>query len=472
MISTLMVLAAAGSSQAKTHPVPLEPGTDAAKCASCHEDKTKGKAVHSAIASGCLSCHEVRINKDVTRIKLTTATPIKLCLQCHADKDAGQIKGHVHNPAVRDCLKCHDPHVSDFKNQLLKATDAPGKDSNLCLQCHDTGVNVAKTGSRHAALDSGCETCHVTHKTGASADAEFRYHLTKASPAICTECHDPKDAQIAKAHQAQPIEKADCLTCHDPHQSSAPKLMRAFQHSPFESKACDTCHQPARDGKVVLTAASTKELCVTCHDEQAKQIQNAKVQHPGAQGDCTDCHSPHAGKAPGLLRPDGVNACLPCHADQAELAKKGHVHQPAFAQACSTCHEPHGGENAKLLRTAKVNQLCLECHGPDSEPKRLEKEHLTAIFDGKVRLPEDYFRNISVLPLKYGIGHPTGRHPVSDVTNIQTKSITPMNCLSCHQPHASAKPDLLAKDQANNMDFCRTCHTNGLNLTDVRSGGK
>jgi len=57
------------------------------------------------------------------------------------------------------------------------------------------------------------------------------------------------------------------------------------------------------------------------------------------------------------------------------------------------------------------------------------------------------------------------------VTNLQTKAITPMNCLSCHQPHASAKPDLLAKDQANNMDFCRTCHANALNLTDIRRGG-
>jgi len=472
VISTLLVLAAADSSLAKTHPVPLEPGADAAKCITCHEDKTKGKAVHSAIATGCLSCHEVRISKDVTRIKLTTVTPVKLCLQCHADKDASQIKGHVHSPAVRDCLKCHDPHVSDFKNQLLKAADGATKETNLCLQCHNQGLNVPATGSRHAALDGGCNTCHVTHKTGASADAEFRYHLTKASPALCTECHDPKDAQIAKAHQGQPIEKADCLSCHDPHQSASPKLMREFQHSPFESKSCDTCHQPAKDGKVVLTAASVKELCVTCHDEQAKKIQSAKVQHPGAQGDCTDCHSPHAGKTPGFIRPDPVNACLTCHGDQAELQKKGHVHQPAYEQGCATCHEPHGGDNPKLLRTAKVNEACLECHGPDSEPKLLEKEHLVTIFDGKVRLPEHYFRQVPVLPLKYGIGHPTERHPVSDVINIQTKAVIPMNCLSCHQPHASAKPGLLAKDQANNIEFCRTCHANGLDLKDIRSGGK
>jgi predicted CXXCH cytochrome family protein len=42
--------------------------------------------------------------------------------------------------------------------------------------------------------------------------------------------------------------------------------------------------------------------------------------------------------------------------------------------------------------------------------------------------------------------------------NDLTKVLTPLNCLTCHQPHASAQPDLLVKDQANDMAFCRTCH--------------
>src|SRR5260370_37627956 len=63
-----------------------------------------------------------RANKDVTRVKLLTTTPYSLCLTCHADKNAADIKGTVHKPAVRDCLKCHDPHSSDNKFQLVKAT--------------------------------------------------------------------------------------------------------------------------------------------------------------------------------------------------------------------------------------------------------------------------------------------------------------------------------------------------------------
>jgi predicted CXXCH cytochrome family protein len=446
---------------AAVHPVPLDPKTDSAKCIECHEDKTKGKAVHSAIALGCTSCHEIRVNKDTTRVKLITTTPYALCLTCHADKKAADIKGKVHSPAVRDCLKCHDPHTSDNKFQLVKATSGEKKD-NLCLTCHTQGMNVPAKGSRHAALDMGCDTCHVTHKTGAELTPENQFHLTKGAPALCVDCHDPKDAGLQKAHQNQPFDKADCLTCHDPHQSDAPKLMAKFLHPPFADKQCDTCHAPAKDGKVVLTQADAKSLCVMCHSDKAEQIEKAKVQHPGAAGDCTDCHSPHASRQPGLPKTNAVDICLGCHSDIADLAKKPVHHQPVFEQGCAICHEPHGGNNEHLLRAAAPNPLCLECHGPDSKPQKLESEHLVAIFDGKIKLPEDYFSKVPVLPLKYNLGHPVDGHPVSNVmdpTDI-TKVKTPLNCLTCHQPHASAQPDLLAKDQVNNALFCAGCHKN------------
>jgi predicted CXXCH cytochrome family protein len=33
-----------------------------------------------------------------------------------------------------------------------------------------------------------------------------------------------------------------------------------------------------------------------------------------------------------------------------------------------------------------------------------------------------------------------------------------LNCITCHQPHSSAQPDLLAKDQAYSSAFCDSCH--------------
>jgi predicted CXXCH cytochrome family protein len=221
---------------------------------------------------------------------------------------------------------------------------------------------------------------------------------------------------------------------------------------------CESCHKPAKDGKVVLAAASAKDLCITCHEDKVKQISDAKVQHPGAAGECTDCHDPHAGKTPGFVKPDPVNACLTCHADQAEQHKKKNVHQPVFEQGCATCHEPHGSENQHLLRAKDTNTACLECHGPDRSPNKLEAEHLISIYEGKVRLPEGYLRKAPVLQLKYGAGHPVDFHPVAGLIDPANPTSGQMTCLTCHQPHSSDQPGLLAKDQKPNMDFCNSCH--------------
>jgi predicted CXXCH cytochrome family protein len=459
---------------AAVHPVPLDKNVDSAKCLECHEDKTKGKSVHSAMATGCLSCHEVRVNKDVTRVKLITATPVALCVTCHADKKAADIKGTVHPPAARDCLTCHDPHASDNKNQLLKP-ESGGEKENLCSSCHKTGLDVPKGGSLHAALEMGCDTCHVTHKTGVEPTMENRFHLTKSAPALCVDCHDPKDEGLKKAHQNQPFGTANCVECHDPHQSAAPKLMAKFLHAPFEAKSCETCHAPAKEGKVVLTQADAKSLCVTCHDDKAKLIEGAKVPHPGAMGDCTDCHSPHASNEPGLPKTDSVSICLGCHSDIADLQKKAVHHQPAFTQGCATCHTPHGGDEDHLLR-AKGNLLCLECHGPDSAPQPVAGEPLLSIFNGTVKLPDDYYKKnkVAILPLRFGLGHPVDYHPVSDIMDPtdQSKIKTKLSCLSCHQPHASAQSGLLVKDQTNNMAFCDSCHKNRLNMNETISPGK
>jgi len=45
--------------------------------------------------------------------------------------------------------------------------------------------------------------------------------------------------------------------------------------------------------------------------------------------------------------------------------------------------------------------------------------------------------------------------------NTKTKKASALNCLSCHQPHASANLGLLVKDQEPNMVFCKTCHSEG-----------
>jgi predicted CXXCH cytochrome family protein len=455
----LAMMIAVTTASAQQHPIPLDKDISAAKCVECHQDKTQGKAIHAANANGCLSCHEVRVTKDVTRVKLLTATPLRVCLQCHATK-SGQ--DHVHAGANRNCLECHDPHLANHEHGLLRSASGTDKKDNLCLSCHDTGVNAPAGGSRHAALDLGCDTCHVTHKTGDKSNPEFAYHLTKAAPALCVECHDASDAALIKAHQGQPFGKTDCTTCHDPHQSARPKLMQAVVHPPFGEGMCDVCHEAPKNGKVVLTTKTVKEICASCHSDQAEKIDKSKFQHPGAQGDCTDCHNPHAAKTHGLPKSDSVSVCLDCHVDQAEMQTKKVTHQPAFEQGCAVCHDPHGGDRPKLLR-ADGNALCMECHSGGSQPTKLAEAHQVAIFDGHVKLPENYFTQKRVMRFDFtgGIGHPVGRHPVTDVHDPAdpTKIKAQVGCLSCHQPHAGGARAMLIKDLPPGLAFCRTCHT-------------
>jgi len=456
----LIVLAVPRLNAATTHPVPLDEKTTSATCAQCHTDKAKGKFVHPAMAAGCLVCHQVRVTGKITRVKLITGTPHALCLTCHADKNAAQIKGRVHPPAIHDCLVCHDPHSSNYKYLLIKPTSGATKADNLCLSCHNVGIDVPKGGSRHPALDMGCESCHVIHKSGDPMERVFAYHLSKDAPELCWNCHDSSDPALAKAHQNQPFAKADCIQCHDPHQSTKPFLAQKFLHPPYAAMSCGMCHMPPKNGKVELTTPEIKSLCATCHADQAKQIQTAKVPHPGAQGDCTVCHNPHAGTSPVFLQPNPVGVCLTCHTDLADQGKKAYVHQPAFRQGCPICHEPHGGTNANLLRVSNINSLCLECHGPNASPQPVKDTDQVAIFDGQVNLPKDYFRQVPILPLKNGRGHPTANHPISGPAKLNGKTVE-MNCLSCHQPHASSKPDLLVNDAEPNMAFCDRCHTQG-----------
>jgi predicted CXXCH cytochrome family protein len=40
------------------------------------------------------------------------------------------------------------------------------------------------------------------------------------------------------------------------------------------------------------------------------------------------------------------------------------------------------------------------------------------------------------------------------------KVFMPLNCLTCHQPHSSSKPNLLVNDQEDDFQFCYGCHKN------------
>jgi predicted CXXCH cytochrome family protein len=461
LLAMLVLVVSRRYAHAGIHPLQLDKNTDDSKCVECHDDKAKGKNVHPAVGMGCQTCHLIRNSGDTTRVNLKTARVSALCFGCHDDKQGTANPRQVHPPAAKDCLKCHDPHNSPNDHLLLKP-ETGGKGENLCLDCHDQGMNVPDKGTRHAALDMGCDACHVTHKIGKgkTGDQEFDNHLAKAVPALCMDCHDVKDAKLAGVHKGQPFAGANCTECHDPHESKSPHLLAKYLHPPFQDGTCDTCHQPAKDGKVVLNAATPKELCVTCHSDKGDQIEKAKVQHPGAAGDCTDCHSPHGGRYRRFVRPSPVAVCEGCHSEEKDIHDtKSVLHQPAFQQGCAVCHEPHGGDRDHLLR-ADTNKLCLTCHGPTAAGAKVEGGKDITIFDGAVLLPANYFDQMKHLPLdNSGLGHPEPRHPVGGVVDpSDPKKVKMLTCLSCHVPHGGGTA-LLVTGTETTGPLCKLCHT-------------
>lgn len=434
------------------HPVPLDDGTDTAQCGECHEDKTKGKAVHSAMAMGCTACHEVKNENQATNVRLTAATPLALCLSCHADKAVSEAKGPVHPPVAQNCLTCHSPHASDNPYQLLKPTSGD-KAANLCLKCHDKGVGVAETGSRHAALDMGCETCHVTHKSGDSSKVEFAVHLNKAPPALCLDCHDVTTEEAVAAHRNQPVAQADCTSCHDAHDSSAPKLMAHYLHPPFADKSCDLCHQPAEKGKVVLNEGGNRALCYMCHDAKQKQVEQSKTQHPvfAVTDNCTGCHNPHGSRTPKLLQASQGQVCAACHEKSSDAVRHG----PYDKGQCSVCHDPHGTELPHLTRTDPA-KLCAGCHVEQLEIKADEKTHAVAL-PWNQAIPEDEYAQAIKIGLDAGnrSGHPMAGHPIS---GKNTKGSGEISCLTCHQPHSSALPKLMPAGVKSGLEVCAKCH--------------
>lgn len=431
-------------------------------CKQCHESKLQGASVHAAAQAGCDTCHAVERFKNETDIFLQSEGN-QLCYGCHDNKKPSASQTTVHFALRKErCITCHDAHSSSAPQLLKRAAEGRDRESNLCLTCHPQIEELLKKPTQHAAVDMGCATCHTTHKSEPAGKPEGIFHLTKPPADLCMDCHGTDVPALRKAHQGQPVEKANCAECHNPHGSEAPKLLNSFVHAPLAA-GCDTCHAAARGDKIQLLDGARRALCLTCHSNIEDELKQAKVKHAPAEMDdgCVTCHSPHAASSPRQLRLGPAGTCLTCHADLADArATKQHLHRPVFEQGCSVCHQPHGGAQVRLLR-AETNDLCMECHNPGIlatvRTQRREKKPLT-LFGGRVEILPDALAKIPPIDLLPGKdkGHPLlPRHPVRGKYQLGDN----MTCVTCHLPHAAnGSPKLFVTESSAQQDLCRKCH--------------
>lgn len=334
----------------------LKEGAKGKLCLNCHVtflDKMKQPFVHTPLRRGeCSGCHNPHTS---SRAKLLGENVDRVCFRCHKPFSAAKA-GSVHAVVAEGkCVRCHDPHSGPNKNNLLAAGN------ELCFGCHkEMGEAISKVKHQHDPADKNCLTCHTPH---VSADTPFL--LKEKAPPLCTRCHKTDRPIFAKQHMNYPVSKSDCTSCHNPHGSQQKGILYDTVHKPVASRMCNQCHQEPSSPDALKTKNEGIELCKGCHNPMIKDMFDKKRLHwpvAGKSG-CRSCHSPHASKQKGLLRQPQSALCGSCHRDTMEhTAKLKTQHNPVKQGMCSACHSPHSSDNAQLIAQAEITELCSGCH--------------------------------------------------------------------------------------------------------------
>ena len=243
-----LLLASAARMNAGEHPVPLEKNIDAAKCLECHEDKSKGAHVHTAISMGCTTCHDVKVEKDTTIVELVSPKE-EICLTCH-EKAKGTTQ---HGPYGKgQCVFCHDPHVSDFDQQLRAAGNA------LCLECHQDRRITGKLSIFKGAHEFTEEEFAQIPKIGLDPTLKMGHPMGMHKVA---DLPDP----------THPGQKISCLTCHENHAAEREKLVRTVEVNKKKMDVCDSCHLANEEASMAVAQKRASEL-------EAQRLKEAQME--------------------------------------------------------------------------------------------------------------------------------------------------------------------------------------------------
>lgn len=219
------------------HPVPLEKNAESAACLECHEEKSKGTHVHTAIEAGCTVCHEVKIEKNNTFVELVSPKE-ELCFTCHEKPKDGTIHGPYANGG---CVVCHDPHVSNFDKQLR------AEGNTLCLECHQDRALKGNVALFKTSYELTEKEFQEVPKIGLDPTLKFGHPMG---------LHKVADAP----DPLHPGQKISCLTCHENHFSVREKLVRMVEFKGKKVDACDACHSTRDEASMAAAQKRTDEI--------------------------------------------------------------------------------------------------------------------------------------------------------------------------------------------------------------------
>lgn|GEM_PF-370484 len=474
-------------------------------CNSCHQSKTaddkksaRKKGIHpvnivldkpinhqgqSISEIKCESCHQVHNGAADSPLfkENLTAQEDQLCFICHKKK-------YSKNPE-----QAHRKGIHPANFRLTEPRLRNGKKINevSCYSCH----------SLHSGVPNS--SLLVTQKNKSKiADTEL---------ALCVSCHQEqyaKDKQQARAKGIHPvdiklekpikvgkikIEHLTCASCHRVHngQVNSAQLWDGDKNINKVEALCAACHQ-GQYAKSKQEAIDKGIHPLNLELEQAVQINNKEVKVVT----CLSCHSVHQGKKnTAVLHEDIENGelCKNCHKQQQRVINtdhdlrktapksKNHFGQsPQQAGLCGSCHSMHQSNKVKnnlpKLSSLKIrhqhnpdmekvlfqrDQLCINCHQPDSIGKEKVVNHFSHPHRDLILRSDPKH-----MPLLNKDESGSGKESIDEFGSIA--------CITCHDPHIWDTEKKLEIESNKNRDgnsnnsflrqkdvkesFCISCH--------------
>jgi predicted CXXCH cytochrome family protein len=283
-----------------------------AKAQSAQTTTAQQSPQQKVIGRDCRQCHQVIVSAFALDAhgksgKFLSDSRASVCESCHGNSDK-----HAENSSR---TKSAEGTINPLK--------IPGRELNqTCLTCHSMDrTHFNWNGGKHDRADMSCLSCHsVHHKTMMD---RFAANLTdKTGPELA----EILNGRLPEKDLLNFTVEDTCLRCHG-------EIRKAlFQRSTHLFRS-----ETWTDGRL------------TRRNDQAV----------GLKVTCTSCHDPHGGDGKRMLVAHSTNeVCYACHAE-----KRGPMlwEHPPVQENCLTCHTTHGSNNEKLL-TRRTHQLCQQCH--------------------------------------------------------------------------------------------------------------
>lgn len=327
------------------------------------------------------------------------------------------------------CLFCHAPHngtknasglwsqkLSTVQNYtlyssgtLMNVPQQPvmGKNSNLCLSCHDGTVAPGSTSPYGVIKMSGAMTPYDVFGSDLSTVHPFNFKLplVAANDVLPQVTANPGSTANPAVHMIQ--NNIQCETCHNPHVQTldASNMFLVVDNS--NSALCLACHISTPTQTAMVKPSSNpanSTVGATSHSNSTKPVacnaMTAWSTSAHAQGGFQITKGANAGPYGNLRK----NACLSCHTTHKGQGKTVLLAAPKQAVASM---DPSA-------------QTCMNCHN-----------------GGSVVSPA--ITNVYQEFIKKGHPFPAGSNTHSHTESTVLDQNRHATCVDCHEPHAAQK---------------------------------